>query len=304
MTPVSNPTRRILAILDYLTANPGEAYGLTELSRRLGLNKATCHGILSTLASAGYLSQDIATKSYRLGPSMLAAGHAASASLPLLDRVREEMAALGEELAVASTVMLRARDQYVIVDRYARPDPLEAVIHVGLRLPFIAPLGAFFIAWSSPAEFESWITSAGVEGSPSAAVLRARLERSIGIVRARGFDVTLNTVAETEFLEDLQHLHTRSMAPDLQLLGQRFAATLEDEPYQLDEIDPIASYAVSAITVPVFGRAPQPELALTLGTPRHDLTGRQILDFATRMVEGARRVSAAAGGRFPPLSGA
>jgi DNA-binding IclR family transcriptional regulator len=302
MTPVSNPTRRILAILDFLTANPGAAYGLTELSRRLNLNKATCHGILSTLATAGYLSQDAATKSYRLGPSILAAGSAASAPLPLLDRVREEMAALGEDLAVASAVMLRARDQYVIVDRYALPDPFEAIIHVGLRLPFLAPLGAFFIAWSSASEFESWIASAGVSGRGSAPALRERLERSIAVVRARGFDVTLNTAAEAELLESLQNLHSGGVAPDLQALGQRFAAALEDELYQLDEIDPNSSYSVSAIAAPVFGKASHPELVLTLGTPRRNLSGREILDFAARLVDGARRVSVAAGGRFPPLS--
>ena len=43
----------------------------------------------------------------------------------------------------------------VIVDRYALPDPVAEAIHIGLRLPFLAPLGAFFIAWSSPAEFDA-----------------------------------------------------------------------------------------------------------------------------------------------------
>ena len=304
MRPVSNPARRILAVLDFLTANPGDAFGLTELSRRLSLNKPTCHGILSTLARAGYLSQDTTTKAYGLGPSILAAGSAASAQLPLLERVREEMRALGEELAVASAVMVRARDQYVIVDRFAFPDPHAAVIHVGLRLPFLAPLGAFFIAWSSPAEFEAWFASAVSSSSMDSSRVRASLARSIAVVRSRGFDVTLKTAAEVDLLEGLQRLHSGGEAPDLQALGRRFATALEGQTYQLDEIDPRAHYAVSAIAAPVFGTAPHPELALTLGTPHRDLSGREILDFAGSLVKGARRVSEAAGGRFPPLPSA
>ncbi|MAG30106.1 MAG: hypothetical protein CL908_04330 [Deltaproteobacteria bacterium] len=304
MRPVSNPARRILAILDFLTANPEDAFGLTELSRRLGLNKPTSHGILSTLARAGYLNQDAATKSYRLGPSILAAGSAASAQLPLLDRVREEMRALGEELAVASAVIVRARDQYVIVDRFAFPGPLAAVIHAGLRLPFVAPLGAFFIAWSSPAEFEAWLASAEAEPSGGAARVRARFARSIAVVRSRGFDVTLKTAAEADLLAGLQKLHSGGEAPDLHALGRRFATALEDQIYQLDEIDPHAHYAVSAIGAPVFGVAPHPELALALGTPHRDLTGREILEVSASLVASARRVSEAGGGRFPPLPSA
>ncbi|MBW2360741.1 MAG: helix-turn-helix domain-containing protein [Deltaproteobacteria bacterium] len=304
MRPVSNPARRILAVLDFLTANPGDAFGLTELSRRLGLNKPTCHGILSTLARAGYLSQDAATRAYRLGPSILAAGSAASVQLPLLDRVREEMRSLGENLAVASAVMLRARDHYVIVDRFALPDPLVEIIHVGLRLPLMAPLGAFFIAWSSPAVFEAWFASAAEEISHGPAAVRARFARSIAVVRSRGFDVTIKTAAEADLLDGLRRLHSGGEAPDLQALGRRFATALEDQTYQLDEIDPRAHYAVSAIAAPVFGTAPHPELALTLGTPHRDLSGREILDFGASLVESARRVSEAGGGRFPPLPSA
>jgi DNA-binding IclR family transcriptional regulator len=291
-----------LSILDFLIANPDQSFGLTELSRRLGLNKPTCHGILTTLARAGYLSQDAATRTYRLGPSILAAGSAASVPLPLLDRVRAEMRAIGEDLAVASAVMVRSRDQYVIVDRHAFPDPFAAIIHVGLRLPFLAPLGAFFVAWSSPAEFDSWIARGETDAAPSSAAFRARIERSIGVVRSRGFDVTLKTEAEAELLEELRRLHSGGEAPDLQALGRRFAAGLEDQAYPLDEIDPHADYAVSAIAAPVFGSAPHPELALTLGTPQRELSGKEILDFAARLVEGARRVSEAGGGRFPPLT--
>ena len=39
MALFSRPTARVLAILDLLMANPSQGFGLTEMTRRLGLNK-------------------------------------------------------------------------------------------------------------------------------------------------------------------------------------------------------------------------------------------------------------------------
>ena len=39
MALFSKPTARALAILDLLTSNPQEAFGLTEITRKLGLNR-------------------------------------------------------------------------------------------------------------------------------------------------------------------------------------------------------------------------------------------------------------------------
>ena len=74
MALFSQPTARALAILDLLMANPQQAFGLTEMTRRLNLNKATCHAILTTMANYGFLVQHPKTKAYRLGPSIIAAG--------------------------------------------------------------------------------------------------------------------------------------------------------------------------------------------------------------------------------------
>ena len=79
MALFSQPTARALAILDLLMANPDQAFGLTEMTRRLNLNKATCHAILTTMSTYGFLVQHPKTKAYRLGPSIIAAGNAAFA---------------------------------------------------------------------------------------------------------------------------------------------------------------------------------------------------------------------------------
>ncbi|MDT0400190.1 helix-turn-helix domain-containing protein, partial [Streptomyces edwardsiae] len=51
----SPPPARVVAILDFLSRHPQERFGLSELTRRVGLSKPTCLGILSTLTESGYL---------------------------------------------------------------------------------------------------------------------------------------------------------------------------------------------------------------------------------------------------------
>ena len=56
MTPRPAPgAERVVAVLNFLAAHPDESFTLSELSRRLDLNKATCHALLMTLTQAGYL---------------------------------------------------------------------------------------------------------------------------------------------------------------------------------------------------------------------------------------------------------
>jgi IclR family KDG regulon transcriptional repressor len=88
---------KALSILDaFLPHN--EAVGTTELSRRLGMHKATVSRILVTLASKGYLQQDLKTKKYTLGFASVKLGNAVAYSLrcdvvpaakPVVDALRD-----------------------------------------------------------------------------------------------------------------------------------------------------------------------------------------------------------------------
>src|SRR5207248_704067 len=75
MTPRPAPgAERVVAVLNFLTAHPDESFTLSELARRLGLNKATCHALLMTLTEAGYVLRHPTRMTYMLGPALVAAG--------------------------------------------------------------------------------------------------------------------------------------------------------------------------------------------------------------------------------------
>ena len=48
---------RAISILDFLAAHPDDAFTLSDLAARLGINVASAHALLTVLVEAGYLGR-------------------------------------------------------------------------------------------------------------------------------------------------------------------------------------------------------------------------------------------------------
>lgn len=84
---------RAVAILECFSEEKKELK-LTEISDKLGLNKSTVHGIISTLKYHGFISQDEETQRYKLGIRFIEFGELVvnsmnirNAALPLVEEV-------------------------------------------------------------------------------------------------------------------------------------------------------------------------------------------------------------------------
>lgn len=295
----SKPTARALAILDLLMANPQQAFGLTEMTRRLGLNKATCHAILTTMANYGFLVQDPQSKAYRLGPSIVAAGNAAFAQFPVLEHARPELEKITSDLRTGCGATGRTGKHVVLLAQYGSSSPLHTPYQLGLRLPNVAPLGACFIAWSPAKQLEAWLKAAHDSLGGHDEKLDQRLRLSVVAIRARGFDVTLKTQAEQNFVEGLKSIHDSWNLEALDEVTECYQRELCREVYHLDRIDPRAHYSVCNISVPVFGYSQIPELNFTVGNIHQDLRGSEIIEIAESLEQAAKRVTLAARNSVP-----
>ena len=165
----SQPTARALAILDLLMANPHQAFGLTEMTRRLSLNKATCHAILTTMANYGF------------------AGNAAFAQFPVLEYARPELESLQNDLGIGFAVTGRSKLHLVLLALYGRAAPLIDSFQLGLRLPNTAPVAACYTAFSPANQLEAWLTRAHDSRGGYNERLDQKLRVSLIAIRARGF---------------------------------------------------------------------------------------------------------------------
>jgi DNA-binding IclR family transcriptional regulator len=292
----SQPTARALAILDLLMANPHQAFGLTEMTRRLNLNKATCHAILTTMASYGFLAQDPKSKAYRLGPSIIAAGNAAFAQFPVLEYARPELESLQNDLDVGFAVTGRSKLHMVLLALYGRASPLIDSFQLGLRLPNSAPIAACFTAFSPAKQLEDWLTRAHEARGGYNEKLDQKLRVSVIGIRARGFEVALKTRAEEELTKELTRIHESWSLSELEAAANTYQEQLCDEQYHLDRIDPRGRYQVSTISVPVFGERDTPVMCFVAGSFDNPVSGAQIEEIAARMKASAERVTGLARG--------
>ncbi|MBK6509999.1 MAG: helix-turn-helix domain-containing protein [Haliea sp.] len=297
MALFSQPTARALAILDLLMANPQQAFGLTEMTRRLNLNKATCHAILTTMANYGFLVQHPKTKAYRLGPSIIAAGNAAFAQFPVLEYARPELERLQTDLGIGFAVTGRSKLHQVLLALYGRATPLIDSFQLGLRLPNTAPVAACFTAFSDAKYLEAWLTRAHESRGGYNEKLDQKLRVSLIAIRARGYEVSLKTQTEVALRAELTRIHNSWSLPELDEAANRYQHDLCDEHYHLDRIDPKARYEVSTITVPVFAFKELPVMCFVAGSLDKAITGAQVEEIAARMKESADRVTALASGR-------
>ncbi|MBA6412097.1 helix-turn-helix domain-containing protein [Parahaliea sp. F7430] len=278
-------------------ANPHQAFGLTEMTRRLNLNKATCHAILTTMANYGFLVQHPKTKAYRLGPSIIAAGNAAFAQFPVLEYARPELEGLQHDFPVGFAVTARSKLHQVLLALYGHATPLIDSFQLGLRLPNTAPIAACFTAFSPAKALEAWLTRAHETRGGYNERLDQKLRVSVIAIRARGYEVTLKTQAEAELTEELTRIQENWSLSELENATNKYQHSLCDEQYHLDRIDPKARYDVATISVPVFVYRDTPVMCFVAGSIEKPITGAQIEEIAARMKESADRVTALASGQ-------
>ena len=291
MALFSQPTARALAVLDLLMANPQQAFGLTEMTRRLNLNKATCHAILTTMASYGFLVQHPRSRAYRLGPSIIAAGNAAFARFPVLEYARPELEGLQSDLDIGFAVTGLSSLHMVLLALYGRAAPLIDSFQLGLRLPNAAPVAACFTAFSPARDLEAWLARAHESRGGYNEKLDQKLRVAVIAIRARGYEATLKTRAEARLTEELGRIHNAWSLAALEDAANRYQRDLCEEQYHLDRIDPRSRYAISTISVPVFASGDVPAMCFVAGSFDRPFSGTEIEEIATRMQASAERVT-------------
>lgn len=174
---------KALDLLDLFTRSEPRL-GLSQLARASGLNKATCHRLLTELESRGLLEQIGPAREYRLGPAVLrlsalreAAVPTREAAMPVLRRLAE---VTGETAHLSHLVAGRLQ---TLAFAYASRGGVKVMMEDADILPFHATSsGAAVLAFG--ADPETLIAAA-----PDPGTLRAR----IATTRAKGYAETLST---------------------------------------------------------------------------------------------------------------
>src|SRR5437763_7378453 len=267
---------RAVAVLDFLAAHPTEAFTLSDLSERLGVNVASAHAVLGVLTDAGYLARHPRHRTYTLGPSLVAVGSAALERHEAIDLARHAARDLSDELGLEVAVTAVAGDDIVFLARAGEQRARGIAVHVGQRVPLVPPLGSVFIAWAGD-----------VTGYDKAA---------LAAVRDRGYAVALEDEARRGLGDALQHL---ADAPKDDVGLDTLIAELARHEYQLVDLDEARTYDVSMVAAAVVDAAGEVALALTLVGFEPNLTAARIAAFGERVRDACLVITKRTHGRIP-----
>ena len=273
MARPSPQTDRVVALVELLSLRPAEGVTLAEATRRLGINKSTCHSMLTALTSAGWLLRDPFRKTYRLGPGLVAVGRAAGEGFPALEFARSALEELSAELGLNCAALAVADDHATVLDQARDLRAAGPGLHAGTVLPVRPPFGAVAVAWGDPS---SWLAAAPEERRP-------RYAAALDAIRSRGYGVEVTPAP----IEQLRRLVDQL---DMPHLLERLA---DEDEYLVGEVDPAREYPVTAINTAVRDGAGATVLVLALTGFPAPLSGADVAAVGERLVSSAQVVEAA-----------
>ncbi len=284
---------RVLALLNLLGENPGEYLTLSEVARRLDLNKATAHGILAVLADCSYILRQSEDSGYTLGPAWTTIGRAALARQYEIARVArlemEELAAAGRGYCVATA---RSGDQIFVIALTGSPSRLSESGR-GIHGPHVPPHGMVFAASAGESELENWLA-----GVPLTETEIHSMRRSLDLIRERGFSVTLRYPHYGELMHQLRSVMHRISSRPLLSAMREVAREVVSEDDEIGDLQPDRTYSVAQITAPVFDIDGSAKLGLAL-TALPDLTGAEVRDLGYAVTAAAARITRKLDGAQP-----
>ena len=290
----SPPTDRVIALLDVLAAHPDTALTSSELARQVDVTRTTCHSLLMTLADAGYLVRDPRSKTYTLGPALIALGQAAQRSFPSIKLSRGELERLHRRTGMPCTATAVVGGDLAVIDRVGPEDGRAA--RPSRRPPLAAPFGALHVAWSGPEEITAWIGRAAEDVTDER---RAELEALLAGLRRQRFAVSPRDEAGVLLRRRLLELAGDVASDDLRSMALTLASALGRRDYFPEELAPGRQLDVASITAPVFDSGARPDFTVALHVHEHQVSSDEVAALASDLLDATRRMTRLVGGGEP-----
>lgn len=182
---------RALNILEAFTVAEPELT-VTDLSRKLVLNKSTVHRLAGLLERRGFLLRNPKTRAYALGPAIfrfvgliLRQGDIASVSLP-------HMVALRDQTGETIGLNIRVGRNRACIAQIESPHELRMRLDIGRLLPlYCGAAGKVLLAHMAPEEIEEVIRETGLAPLGPGSIRDPEvLRRQLSAIRRDGYAIS------------------------------------------------------------------------------------------------------------------
>lgn len=290
----SPPTARVVRLLNHLAAHPASRFGLSELGRLIEVNKATCLAILNELAASGYVTRDRERKSYALGPGLLPVARAAQTGHGAIELARPHLLNLAAATGLECTAATVAGEHILVLDRFGSHRPGDLTVRPGQRFPLAPPWSLVHIVWYDDDAIAEWkarppLFPVTVDAAELAHVTAAARRSSCLIELSTDYAVQVNALFARLAGEPVSRPLLDGIAKMIAATGYRRFLTEE----------PKTAQRIGMFVAPVYNRAAQPELIVTLighNTPMKPAEVKRVRDALLATV---RDLTDLIGGRNP-----
>jgi DNA-binding IclR family transcriptional regulator len=258
--PHSNSAARAISIIEFMAAHQTETFTISELARRLSLNKSTVHTLVHTLHEAGWLFCSTVDLRYGLGPTLTILGEAAAQAIPELTLARSAMEELAAEFQ-RECVFSMVADGEIISLYTTGPAGLRGNwVRPGARTPCNPPFGTVFMAWEGDAARKAWYE----RGRVSDPQRYEELNADLAAIRKRGYVVTVKSTFEAKLAQVMRTMPDAFVSRrELHDILERHLADLQPVEYLVSDDDGGGSLLVETIQAPVF-ESEVPRYAITV----------------------------------------
>jgi DNA-binding IclR family transcriptional regulator len=188
---------RVIDILETF-ARMGPELGVSEISRALGLKKATAHRLLSSLRRRGIVAQDPKTRRYRLGLKLWELGALATLQVDWVLRVKPHLERLTAETGETAHLAILSDGQILYVEKVESSHSLRMPSQVGRRNPVhCTGVGKAQIAWLPDEVLAGIVARRGLtRHTPNTITELPALRRELARIRERGYAVDNEEIEE------------------------------------------------------------------------------------------------------------
>jgi DNA-binding IclR family transcriptional regulator len=269
----------VVAVMRLLGSQPARAFSLAEITRELGISRATGHAILTTLAAHHWVVRDVATAAYSWGPGI------ASLARPTDDRIFHGIVRQLAESTAAQAFLARREGNSIVVVDSAGESASGMRIDRGLRMPLVAPFGRDYLAWSPASAQRAWLESIGKPSTP----LSRRITSVLSEIRDRGYTVERLGREYRQVYTALRALRGDGEPDAITARLARAFADLTVIDVLDSELGENDTHSVATISAPIFDEDGVVAMSIS-AAPFAELTAADVTRLSEQVCAAARRI--------------
>jgi DNA-binding IclR family transcriptional regulator len=187
---------RSIHLLKLLATRGAFGWGLTDLARRSGLDKATVHRILGCLEHDRLVQRDPQEHRYFPGPMLVELGLSVSSYQPFLNEGHATIARLSQRTGGVSFLYLRSGFDFVVAGRVEHSAHRGMLNDVGYRRPMIMSAGGVAMLIALPKDSREAVVRRNLADLSDMGITRLdRFERMLQRSLELGYSANLEDVA-------------------------------------------------------------------------------------------------------------